>query len=93
MSEYSRFSSKAKSVLKVVRDVLEGAIASGNRRTVVVRNSRSETLFKLSLTIVVAIALALLFFARAFVLLVVAALGVAYYFGYRAVIIRAEGPS
>lgn len=92
MSEYSRFSSQAKRVLKVVGDVLEGAVASGNRRQVVVRNKRSETLFKLSLTIVVLIALALFFFAKSFVLLILVALGVAYYFGYRAVVIKMGEP-
>ncbi len=92
MSEYSRFTSQAKRVFKVVGDVLEGAVASGNRRQVVVRNKRSETLFKLSLTIVVLVALALFFFARSFVLLVLVALGVAYYFGYRAVIIKMGNP-
>lgn len=88
MSEYSRFATSAKRVLRTVGDIVEGAVASGNRRQVVVRNKRSETLFKLSLTLVVIVALALFFFASRFVLLVVLALGVAYYFGYRAAIIK-----
>lgn len=92
MSEYSRFSAQAKRILKVGGDILEGAVASGNRRQVVVRNKRSETLFKVSLTLVVLVGLALFFFASQFVLLVLAALGVAYYFGYRAVIIKPSQP-
>lgn len=92
MSEYSRFAGQAKRVLKVAGDMLEGAVASGNRRQVVVRNKRSETLFKVSLTLVVVVALAIFLFAQSFVLLVLAALGVAYYLGYRAVIIKPNDP-
>lgn len=92
MSEYSRFADSAKRVLRTIGDIVEGAVASSNRRQVVVRNKRSETLFKVSLTLVVIVALALFFFASRFVLLIVLALGVAYYFGYRAVIIRTNSP-
>ena len=88
MSEYSRFATSAKRVLRTIGDIVEGAVASGNRRQVVVRNKRSETLFKVSLTLVVIVALALLFFASRFNLFILLALGVAYYFGYRAVIVR-----
>lgn len=92
MSEFSRFKSGAKRTFRVLGDVLEGAVASGNRRVIVVRNKKSESLFQVSLTVAALVALAVLFLAQGFVLLILVGLGAAYYLGYRAVVIEKQQP-
>ncbi len=87
-----RVETEAKRSFKLASRLLRSAFESGNRRRVVGRDKSGKTLFRISLSYVVIGALLVFFLARGVFLLVLLALALAYALGYRAEVVRYQGP-
>lgn len=87
-----RVEAEARRVFKLLSRLASSAFESGNRRRVVGRDKSGKTLFRVSLSYVVIGALLVFFLTRSVFLLALLALVVAYALGYRAEVVRYQGP-
>ena len=87
-----RVETEARRTFKLLSRLLSSAFESGNRRRVIGRDKSGKTLFRVSLSYVVIGALLVFFLTRGVFLLALLALAFAYALGYRAEVVRYQGP-
>ena len=87
-----RVETEARHIFRLLSSIARRAFESGHRRRVVGRDKAGKVLFSVSLSYVVIGALLVFFLARRVFLLALLALAVAYALGYRAEVVRYQGP-
>ena len=87
-----RVETEVKRIFRLLSSFSKSAFESGNRRRVVGRDKAGKVLFSVSLSYVVIGALLVFFLTRRLFLFALLAAVIAYALGYRAEVVRYQGP-